>query len=82
MTDEQRKHTIVEAAMTVDGFVRGLWAIKRDKEGTATLVVKLFEPLGRRDEAAVTEEGIRLLRFAAADAGSHDIRFHSVDGAH
>ncbi|GAA4227048.1 hypothetical protein FHR32_002480 [Streptosporangium album] len=80
MADERRKHTIVEAAMTVDGFVRGLWAVKRGKESTATLVVKLFEPLGRRDEAIVTEEGARLLCFAAADADDHDIRFHSVDG--
>jgi hypothetical protein len=80
MADEQRKHTIVEAAMIVDGFVRGLWTVKRDQEGTATLVVKLFEPLGSRDEAAVTEEGVRLLRFVAADADGHDIRFHSVDG--
>ncbi|MEV4383075.1 winged helix DNA-binding domain-containing protein [Streptosporangium sp. NPDC049644] len=79
MTDEQRKHTIVEAAMTVDGFVCGLWAIKRDRKDTATLVVKLFEPLAGQDVAAVTEEGVRLLRFAAADADGHDIRFHSVD---
>ncbi|WP_089213241.1 hypothetical protein [Streptosporangium subroseum] len=48
--------------------------------GPAALVVKLFEPLGSRDEAAVTEEGVRLLRFVVADTDGHDIRFHSVDG--
>ncbi|MEV4383908.1 hypothetical protein AB0J58_44195, partial [Streptosporangium sp. NPDC049644] len=40
----------------------------RDRKDAATLVVKLFEPLAGQDEAAVTEEGLRLLRFAAADA--------------
>ncbi|GLW11683.1 hypothetical protein Misp01_68110 [Microtetraspora sp. NBRC 13810] len=78
VSDERRRHTIVEAALTVDGFVRGLWAVKRDKTGTATLVVKLFDPLGGPDRAAVTEEGLRLLRFAAAGADRHDIRFQPV----
>jgi hypothetical protein len=78
MTDEQRRYVIVEAAMTVDGFVHGLWRIKRDKS-TATLVVRLLKPLLSGDEAAVTEEGARLLRFAAADADRHDVQFHPVD---
>jgi hypothetical protein len=78
MTDGQRRHTIVEAALTVDGFVHGLWSIKRHKS-TATLVIRLFDPLPRGDEAPVIEEGARLLRFAAAEADNHDIRFHPVD---
>ena len=78
MTDDRRKYISVEAAMTVDGFVHGLWNIKRDKTA-ATLVVTLFEPLSRRDEAEASEEGARLLRFAAADADSHAIQFHHID---
>ncbi|MFF0574903.1 winged helix DNA-binding domain-containing protein [Streptosporangium saharense] len=78
MTDGQRRHTIVEAALTVDGFVHGLWSIKRHKS-TATLVVRLFDPLPRGDEAAVVEEGTRLLRFAAAEADNHNIRFRPID---
>jgi hypothetical protein len=78
MTEEQRKYTIVEATVTVDGFVQGLWALKRVKD-TATLVVRLFTPLSSVDKAAVIEEGDRLLHFAAGDAGSHDIQFHRVD---
>lgn len=77
VSDDRRGHVVVEAAVTVDGFVHGLWSVKRDR-GTATLVVRLFEPLSGRDEAAVTEEGARLLRFAAPDADGHDIRFHPV----
>lgn len=78
MTDEQRKHVIVDAAMTVDGFVHGLWTIKRAKS-TATLVVRLFKTLSSTQRAAVIEEGASLLRFAAGDADSHDIRFQPVD---
>jgi hypothetical protein len=33
-----------------------------------------FEPLSKRDAAELTEEGHRLLSFAAADAMPHDIR--------
>ncbi|MBT2388401.1 AlkZ family DNA glycosylase [Streptomyces sp. ISL-1] len=78
MTDSQRRHIIVEAAVTVDGFVRGLWGIKRDK-GSAVLTVKLFSPLSANEEEAVTDEGARLLRFAAEDADHYDIRYRPVD---
>ena len=44
----------------VDGFVRAFWSI-RDGE----LDVEPIEPLSRRDDAAVKEEGERLLAFAA-----------------
>ncbi len=70
MTPEQRPYTIVEAALTVDGFVRGLWSLRG-----GTLTIKLFAPLRPADEDAVTAEGGRLLSFAAAGEGSHDIRF-------
>ncbi|MGH3932712.1 MAG: DNA glycosylase AlkZ-like family protein [Pseudonocardiaceae bacterium] len=62
----------------MDGFVRGLWNIKRDKN-TATLIIKLFEPLSKSENSAVTDEGARLLRFAAEQADSHDIQFRPVD---
>ncbi|MFG3719492.1 winged helix DNA-binding domain-containing protein [Streptomyces massasporeus] len=80
MTDDQRRHIIVEAAVLVDGRVRALWVIKREGRGrtTAVLTVKCFSPLNAREEAEVTEEGERLLRFAAEDAERHDIRFVPV----
>lgn len=78
MTDSQRRHIIVEAAVIVDGFVRGLWGIKRDK-GSAVLTVKLFSPLSANEEEAVTDEGARLLRFAAEGADHYDIRYRPVD---
>lgn len=60
--------------MLVDGFYRGTWKIAR-RRGAATLLVQPFEPLSARDRIALTEEGARLLAFAAADAGDHDVRF-------
>ncbi|MBN6051350.1 AlkZ family DNA glycosylase [Nonomuraea sp. RK-328] len=77
MTAEARRHVGVYPALLVDGFVRGLWEIRRAK-GTATLVVRLFAPLTGAEEAAVAEEGERLLRFAAAGAPGHDLRLQPM----
>jgi hypothetical protein len=56
----------------IDGFVRGSWKIERGR-GAATLLVTPLKRLSKKDAAAVTEEGARLLVFAA-DAEKHDIR--------
>jgi len=68
---------IIRATFLIDGFVRGLWRIDRAKDA-ATLVVEPFVPLARRDVAELTEEGERLLSFAASGTGRHDIRFETV----
>src|SRR5262245_60328091 len=60
----------------VDGFTNATWKIIRSRN-TATLTIKPFTRLSRKDSAALTEEGARLLAFAAADADAHDIRFTS-----
>ena len=58
----------------VDGFTNGTWKITRSRN-TATLTIKPFTRLSRKDTAELTEEGARLLAFAAADADTHDIQF-------
>jgi hypothetical protein len=58
----------------VDGFVAGFWKIVSDRDA-ATLFVEPLRPLPRKDAAALTEEGGRLLTFAAQGARTHDIRF-------
>lgn len=66
--------------LLVDGLFRGNWAITRHRDA-ATLHVKPFaarpahNAITAATTQAITEEGQRLLAFAAADAGSHDIRF-------
>jgi hypothetical protein len=58
----------------VDGFTKAAWKIIRSRN-TATLTIKPFTRLSKKDTAALTEEGARLLAFAAADADAQDIQF-------
>ncbi|MPZ60891.1 MAG: winged helix DNA-binding domain-containing protein [Propionibacteriales bacterium] len=62
----------------VDGFLRGTWKIDRDGRDTAVLVVEPFQRLSKKHAAALGADGGRLLRFAAPDAGTHDIRIAEV----
>lgn len=58
----------------VDGFTNANWKIIRSRN-TATLTIKPFTRLSKKDTSALTEEGARLLAFAEADADAHDIQF-------
>ena len=69
----EHRHAVFTTSFLVDGFVRGTWRIERGAAG-ATLHVEPFARLSRADAADVTDEGARLLAFAAADAGAHDVR--------
>jgi hypothetical protein len=64
--------------LLVDGFFRGIWNITK-RDGTATLVIKPFTILPEQERTALTEEGERLLMFAAGDGLAHDIRFASPE---
>jgi len=57
----------------VDGFFRGTWKITR-RHDAASLIIAPFAPLLSQDRAALTEEGIRLLAFAAGETQAHDVR--------
>ena len=63
----------VVGTVLVDGVFRGTWRIERP----GVLVVEPFSLWSSADRAAVTEEGMRLLAFAAPDADSHDVRLVS-----
>jgi hypothetical protein len=56
--------------------VQGFWRIGREGD-TATLAIDPLERIPKSDAAALREEGARLLRFAASDAATQDIRFGS-----
>ncbi|NKE55314.1 winged helix DNA-binding domain-containing protein [Lentzea sp. PSKA42] len=51
-------------SFTVDGFFAGTWKIEKKKQA-ATLLIKPYQRLLKRDSAEVEAEGRRLLRFAA-----------------
>lgn len=61
----------------LDGLVSGLWAVQRDR-GSATLVVTPFRPLTASERQGLSDEGLGLLAFAAADSTGRDIRFAPV----
>lgn len=64
----------VAATILVDGFVRGAWKIEKTKTA-ATLVIEPFDKLTKKDCAALTEEGERLVRFVEPAAKSFGVRF-------
>jgi DNA glycosylase AlkZ-like/zinc-ribbon domain len=64
----------VAATILLDGFVRGAWKIEKTK-AAATLVIEPFDKLTKKDRAALTEEGERLVRFVEPKAKSFGVRF-------
>jgi hypothetical protein len=59
----------------VDGFVAGTWRLAQTRNpATATMAISPFGPLRDDDQAAVAEEGARLLAFAAPVAAP-EVRF-------
>ncbi|GAB2454111.1 winged helix DNA-binding domain-containing protein [Streptosporangium sandarakinum] len=64
---------IIRATVLVDGFVRGLWAV-RSARGKAVLEVDLFEPVAAAERAALEEEGMRMLDFMAPAAAVREVR--------
>ena len=71
------RNGMVPGTFLVDGFVRGTWAIERDRR-SATLVVTAFESLAAGDREVLLEEGERLLGFAAGDVERREVRFESA----
>jgi Winged helix DNA-binding domain len=82
IVSDQDRRRFAEAArwnvgsLLVDGFVGGSWRITRGP-GAATLEINPLKTLAKPEIGAVTEEGGRLLAFAAGDE-NHDIRFLPV----
>jgi winged helix DNA-binding protein len=62
----------------IDGFVGGRWKVLRQR-GASTLLITPLKRLAKRESAAVTDEGVRMLAFVAADAEKYDVRLASAD---
>jgi hypothetical protein len=79
ISDEHRRRVftingIIKPTVLIDGFVHGMWKIDRNRD-SATLRIELFSTVDAGTRAALADEGERLLAFAAADAGNHDVEF-------
>jgi hypothetical protein len=79
ITDDYRRRAftnngIIPGTILVDGFVRGAWKIVRVRN-SATLTIEPYEPIAASDRESLEEEGLRLLDFAAEEAGTKDVRF-------
>ena len=62
-------------SLLVDGFINAAWVIHRERD-TATLHIHPLRPFSKEEEAEIGDEGAKLLAFAFADAGTHDVQFH------
>jgi len=79
VSDEDRKQLmsgggVLASTILVDGFVHGVWRIAR-RGKSASLVIKPYRPLRKKDMAALTAEGKRLLHFASPGAATRDVTF-------
>jgi hypothetical protein len=67
----------IPGSVLVDGLVRGLWTVRRERGKSALLDVMLSAPLKKREEGEVVREGERLLEFLAADVPARDVKLRA-----
>jgi hypothetical protein len=70
----ENRRLVGRPTVLIDGFALGWWKVTREG-GRATLNVHALTRIPRKDVAAVSDEGARLLEFIAADAQNKDVRF-------
>jgi hypothetical protein len=66
--------------LLADGMLRATWWIERDGKRRATLAVRPFGKLSKREQDEVAAEGQRLIDLAAADVEARDVRFEEAVG--
>jgi hypothetical protein len=82
LTEEHRKRLfgvkngVFPGTFLVDGFVRGGWRITKQRK-SAVLTITPWARTTKKDLAALTEEGMRLLDFHAPTAETKDVRVES-----
>lgn len=69
----QGRNGVLPGAFLVDGVMRGSWTTERGK-GTATLTIRPFERLAKRDRSTLEQEAHRLLAWTDPDAETRDVR--------
>ena len=69
------RNGIFPGTVLTDGFVAGMWRIDRARDAV-TLIVEMFRNrVSARDRDAITDEGLRMLAFAAPETPARDVRF-------
>jgi hypothetical protein len=68
------KNGIIRSVILVDGFVSGIWKLKRGS-GTATLSIEPLIRLSSQEHDELAEEGAQLMKFAAGEDHTHEIQF-------
>jgi hypothetical protein len=68
------RYVVFNGTFLLDGFVAGTWTIERQRD-RATLLVASFKPVPKADRTDLTDEGGRLMKFAAGDAATQDVQF-------
>jgi Winged helix DNA-binding domain len=66
--------------LLVDGMLRATWWIERDGKRRATLGIRPFRELSKRERDEVTAEAERMLDFVAADTENRDVRLETAVG--
>jgi hypothetical protein len=75
-----RVSTPIHGTMLHDGLLCGTWRIERNRRAdTALLVIDHVVRVPKRAVSSIAAEGRRLLRFVAADAATHGVRFVAVE---
>lgn len=82
ISDEHRpavitKNLRVRATFLLDGFVSGVWEIKRSRRA-AVLAMTPFRSLSRREEGELRDEGAALLSFTDPDASERELALAPV----
>lgn len=68
----------VSGTVLLDGFFHGTWRITRKRDDAALLIAP-FASLAEQDREALAEEGVKLLTFVAAEAGSREVQFVTAE---
>lgn len=75
--DQQGPQSIGVPTILIDGFVGAHWKLERQRR-RVILHITPHRPLRKRDQFAVTAEGVRLLGFLAGDVDKHEVRWKPI----
>jgi hypothetical protein len=71
------RNAVFPGTVLVNGFAAAMWRIARSA-GAVTLTVEPFGKISGKARDEITDEGRRILAFAAPDATAHDVIFASL----